>query len=172
MSNAIFLSNSIYVRKPLYALVEINSSQVETNLDGLQPKLIPISLAKKEFNIFIKQLLGPLLEQRSGRKASDMVHVTRTQLPIVPAFAITTFKSQGLTMGKLVVDLQLPPTALQIASIYVPLSRVKRAEDLAILRPFDMKVLKIRPSPAQNAKLTCLDELDKRTQKECAHFSF
>jgi hypothetical protein len=172
MNNAIFPSNSIYVRKRLFALVEINSSQVDTNLDGLQPKLIPISLIKKEFSISIKQLLGPLLEQRSGRKASDMIHVTRTQLPIVPAFAITTYKAQGLTMGKIVVDLQLPPTASQVASIYVQLSRVKRAEDLAILRPFDMKVLQIHPSPAQNAELARLDELDRKTHKECAHVSF
>ena len=98
MINAIFPSNSIYVRKPLYALVEMNSSQVETNLDGLQPKLIPMTLVKKEYSISIKQLLAPLLEQRSGRKAQ-----------------------------------------------------------LAILRPFDMKVLQIRPSPAQNAELARLD---------------
>ena len=98
MINAIFPSNSIYVRKPLYALVEMNSSQVETNLDGLQPKLIPMTLVKKEYSISMKQLLGPLLEQRSGRKAQ-----------------------------------------------------------LAILRPFDMKVLQIRPSPAQNAELARLD---------------
>ena len=104
-----------------------------TSLDGLQPKLIPISLVRKEFTISIKQLLGPLLEQRSGRKAPDMIHVNRTQLSIVPAFAITTYKAQGLTMGKIVVDLQLPPTASQVASIYLPLSRVKRAEDLTIL---------------------------------------
>ena len=79
MNNAIFPSNSIYVHKPLYALVEMNSSQVETNVDGLQPKLIPISLVKNEFSISIKQQLGTLLEQRSGRKAPDMIHVSRTQ---------------------------------------------------------------------------------------------
>ena len=172
MSNAIFPSNTMYVRKPLYALVEINSSHVKTNLDGLQTKLIPISLVKKKFSISIKQLLGPLLEQRSERKAPDIIHVNRTQLPIVPAFAITTYKSQGLPMGKIVVGLQLPPTASQVASIYVPLNRVKRAEDLAILRPFDMKALQIRPSPAQNAELARLDELDRKTQRECARFTF
>jgi hypothetical protein len=75
-------------------------------------------------------------------------------------------------MGKIVVDLQLPPTALQVASIYVPLSRVKRAEDLDILRPFDMKVLQIRPSLAQNAELARLDELDRKTQRECLRFAF
>ena len=171
-NKAIFPSNSIYVRKLLYALVEMNSSQVEINFDDLQPKLIPISLVKKEFSISMKQPLGPLLEQRSGRKAPDMIHVTRTQLPIVPAFAIITYKAQGLTMGKIIVDVQLPPTTSQVASTYVPLSRVKRAEDLAILRPFDMKVLQICPSPAQNAELARLDELDRKTQKEYAHFSF
>ena len=35
-----------------------------------------------------------------------------------------------------------------------------------------MKVLQICPSPAQNAELVRLDELDRKTQKECAHFSF
>ena len=48
MNNAIFPSNSIYVRKALYALMEMNSSQVETNLDGLQSKLIPMTLVKQE----------------------------------------------------------------------------------------------------------------------------
>ena len=172
MNNAIFPSNSIYVRKSLYALVEMNSSQVETNLDGLQPKLIPILLVKKEFSISMKQLLGSLLEQRSGRKAPDTIHVTRAQLLIVPAFVITTYKAQGLIMGKIVVDVQLPPTASQVASTSVPLSRVKKAEDLAILRPFNMKVLQMRPSSAQNTELKRLDELDRKTQKRCAHLSF
>jgi hypothetical protein len=75
-------------------------------------------------------------------------------------------------MDKIVVDLQLPPVASQVASIYVPLSRVKRAEDLAILRPLDMKVLQIRPSSAQNTELTRLDRLDRKTQRECTHFTF
>ncbi len=70
-------------------------------------------------------------------KSSKMIQVTRTQLPILPAFAITTYKAQGLTMNKIVVDLQVPLGTLKVASIYVPLSRVKRVEDVAILRPFD-----------------------------------
>ena len=45
VKNEIFPSNTIYIRKTLYALVEINTSQVETNLDGLRPKLIPIPLS-------------------------------------------------------------------------------------------------------------------------------
>ena len=74
-------------------------------------------------------------------------------------------------MNRIVVDFQLPPGTLQVAVIDVPLSRVKKAEDLAILRPFDMRVLQVRPSPAQNAELKRLDELDRKTQSECAHLT-
>ena len=75
-------------------------------------------------------------------------------------------------MNKIVVDLQVPLGTLQVASIYVPLSRVKRAEDIAILRPFDIKVLQVRPSPAQDAELKRLDELDRKTKRECSSFTF
>jgi hypothetical protein len=171
--NEVFPSNTIYIRKPLYALVEINTSQVETSLDGLRPKLIPIPLIKKRFTVPIKQLFGRLFERmQGGKKVPQLIQVTRTQLPIVPAFAITTYKAQGLTMNKIVVDLQVPLGTLQVASIYVPLSRVKRAEDIAILRPFDMKVLQVRPSPAQDAELKRLDELDRKTKRECASCTF
>ena len=49
-------SNIIYTRKALYALAEINTSQVETNFDGLRSILIPILLAKKKSTVPIKQL--------------------------------------------------------------------------------------------------------------------
>ena len=49
---------------------------------------------------------------------------------------------------------------------------MKRAEDIAILRPFDMKVLQVRPSPAQDDELKRLDELNRKTQRECAFFAF
>jgi hypothetical protein len=171
INHEIFPPNTIYIHNPLYALVEISTSQVGTALDGLRPKLIPISLVKKKFTVRIKQLFGRLPEQRSGgRRALDGIQITRTQLPIVPAFAITTYKAQGLTMNRIVVDLQLPPGTSQVASIHVPLSRVKKAEDLVILRPFDMRVLQVQPSLAQNTELKRLDELDRKTRRVCARF--
>ena len=75
-------------------------------------------------------------------------------------------------MNKIVVDLQVPLGTLQVASIHVPLSRVKRAEDIAILRPFDIKVLQARPSPVQDDELKRLDELNRKTQRECAFLLF
>ncbi|CAF4193097.1 unnamed protein product [Rotaria sp. Silwood2] len=43
---------------------------------------------------------------------------------------ITTHKSQGQTLNKIIVDLVTPPGSVEVASIYVPLSRVKRLDDL------------------------------------------
>ena len=109
---------------------------------------------------------------QSAQTIPKVIQITRRQLPIVPAFAITTYKAQGLTMNKIVVVLQVPVGTLQVASIYVPLSRVKRAEDVAILRPFDMKILQVRHSLAQDAELKRLDELDRKTKRECTSFTF
>ncbi|CAF1369224.1 unnamed protein product [Adineta steineri] len=173
IKSEVFPSNTIYIRKPLYALVEINTSQLETSLDGLRPKLIPIPLIKKQFAVSIKQLFGRQFERvEGGKKVPQLIQVTRTQLPIVPAFAITTYKAQGLTMNKIVVDLQVPLGTSQVASVYVPLSRVKIGEDAAILRPFDKKILQVRPSLAQDAELKRLDELDRKTKRECTFFTF
>ncbi len=61
---------------------------------------------------------------------------------------------------------------LQVASIYLSLSRVKRSKDVAILQSFDIKVLQIRPSHVQDAELKCLDELDRKTQREGTCFNF
>ncbi len=159
VNNEVFPSSTIYARKPLYVLVEISTSQVETSLDDLCSELIPISLVKKAFIIPLKQLFGRLF-----KKVPEMIQVTKTQLSIVPTFAITTYKAQGLTMGKIVVDLQLPSVTSQVASIYVPLSRLKRAEDVAILRSFHMKVPYVRLSSTQNAELKRLVEFDRKIQ--------
>ena len=87
----------------------------------------------------------------------------------ISAFAITTYKAQTPTINILLVNLQAPLGALQVASLYVPLRRVKKAGDLAILRPFDMKLLQIRPSPTQDAESERLDELKRKTEQECNH---
>ena len=70
VKSEVFTLNTIYVLKPLYALVEINTSQVETNLDGLHLKLIPIPQIKKQFTVPIKQLFGRLFTRGQGVKKS------------------------------------------------------------------------------------------------------
>ena len=83
----------------------------------------------------------------------------------MPAYSITTHKSQGQTLKNVVIDLKLPTENDDLASIYVPLSRVKRLTDLIILRQFEYKVLLMKPSKSQTAEMERLDKLYIETQK-------
>lgn len=59
--------------------------------------------------------------------------IKRTQLPIQPAFSITAYKSQGMSLDQVVVDLE---SCSGSESPYVMISRVKSLNGLLILRPF------------------------------------
>ncbi|CAF1331473.1 unnamed protein product [Adineta ricciae] len=89
---------------------------------------------------------------------------SRRALPLVPAYSITTHKSQGQTLNKVLIDLKLLKDTDDIAAVYVPLSRVKRLTDLIILRHFDYKVLLIKPSKSQVAEMQRLDKFYIETQ--------
>ena len=69
-----------------------------------------------------------------GRK-HPVLKITRRQLPLAPAFAITAHAAQGQTLKAAIVDLQIGRGTSPIAS-YVALTRVARREDLLIFRPF------------------------------------
>ena len=69
--------------------------------------------------------------------------IKRTQLPIVPAFAMTTHKSQGKTLPTAIMDIQ---SCCRTESVYVMLSRVTSIERLHILRPFNIKKIQCCPS--------------------------
>ena len=62
--------------------------------------------------------------------------VRRQQIPLAPAFAITSHAAQGQTLQAAIVDLQIGRGTSPIAS-YVAITRVKRRQDLLIFKPFD-----------------------------------
>ncbi|CAF0937589.1 unnamed protein product [Rotaria sordida] len=152
-----FPKNTQYVRQPLYALIEIAKSKIECNLEELQPTLVPIPLMEQTFRADIADILPKDKKSKSNQKA--ILSIKRRALPLVPAYCITTHKSQGQTLNKVVVDLKLPNESDDIAAVYVPLSRVKRLTDLIVLRHFDYKVLLIKPSKSQLAEMQRLDKL-------------
>jgi hypothetical protein len=157
-----FPNNTQYVRRPLYALIEITRSKMECNLEELKPNLVPIPLLEQTFRVDIADILPKDKKSRSSR--NTMLSIKRRALPLAPAYCITTHKSQGQTLGKVVIDLKLPNDTEDIAAVYVPLSRVKRLVDLIIVRHFDYKVLTIKPSKSQLAEMERLDELYLATQ--------
>ncbi len=78
---------------------------------------------------------------------------------------LTTHKSHGQTLGKIIIDLVMPPGPIEVASAYVPLSRVKRLADLIILRPFEFTNLQVKPSVAQLEELNRLNIIAKNTRR-------
>ena len=158
----VFPNNTQYVHRPLHALIEIVKSKIERTLDELQPKLVPIPVLEQTFRVNISDMLPKDKSSESNQKA--VLSIKRRALPLVPGYCITTHKSQGQTLGKVVVDLKLPNETDDIAAVYVPLSRVKRLMDIVILRPFDYKVLLIKPSKSQLTEIERLDKLYLDTQ--------
>ena len=59
--------------------------------------------------------------------------IKRTQLPLLPAFAMTAHKAQGQTLKKVIIDLE---NCRGTESPYVMVSCVTSLEGLLILRPF------------------------------------
>ena len=158
-----FPNNTQYIHRPLYALVEITKSNIECNFEQLQPNVVPIPLMEQTFRVDIDDILPKDKRPKTNRKA--ILSIKRRALPLVPAYSITTHKSQGQTLKNVVIDLKLPNENDDLASIYVPLSRVKRLADLIILRHFDYKVLLMKPSKSQITEMERLDKLYTDTQK-------
>lgn len=86
--------------------------------------------------------------------------IKRTQLPVVPAFAMTAHKAQGQTMNRAIVDLQ---GCHGTEAPYVMLSRVKSLEGLIILRPFEKRKIQCRQSEDSRREAKRMDFLRLQT---------
>jgi len=62
---------------------------------------------------------------------TQRVTCTRTQLPLIPCFAATIHKAQGLTLDKVVIDCGESIFAAGMA--YTALSRIRKLEDLLLI---------------------------------------
>ena len=93
----------------------------------------------------------------------DKVSLSRLQLPLLPSYAYTDYKSQGRSLDHAIVD---PESAASLQGVYVMLSRVRALEGLHILRPF--KVIKIEQRLSQELRneLSRLDDLDAETRRK------
>ena len=122
-------------------IVELEDVTVKP-LQGLQPNHIPIFPQDGYFQVELKS--------QNRNQKSKKISVKRNQFPIVPRFSMTGHKSQGQTLGKAIIDLVPNPKfkgPLDVSFAYVPSSRVRRLDDLTILREFPASVIL---SPAQS----------------------
>jgi ATP-dependent exoDNAse (exonuclease V) alpha subunit len=166
LNEKIFPDNTEFIAQPKYALVEFPNCKIDSALATLKSKLIPIFVSEQTFSFDLGELLPrPISKAAKATKKSTKIMVKRRALPLVPAYSITTHKSQGQTLSKIIVDLVIPPGPVELASVYVPLSRVKRLQDLIIMRPFELEVLQLKPSKAQLEEINRLNMIAKKTRE-------
>ena len=159
ISNPTFPSNTVYVRKPLYALVQLPQCKLASALTDLQPTCIPIVPEQKTIKVDLKSILSSAQKRLLQNKTT--ITITRCQLPLIPAYALTTHKCQGKTLESGVIDIVPPPYSKpDLAQTYVPISRFTSLEAMAILRPFPRSILNQKPHPDMKAELQRLQSID------------
>lgn len=168
----LFPSDTIFVSDAQYALIEIPKSKM-TQLDSLDPLIVPIPVIEKTFSVNIEKLYadkGPMMKLLNSKNLKTSISVKRKGLPLIPAYSITTHKSQGQTLRNIVIDLNMPPGTVEVASAYVPLSRVQQLSDLVVLRDFHISALQVKPSKGQLAELNRLGIIFEQTKKRYAKY--
>lgn len=161
-----FPANTKFITQPKYALVEFPSCKLDSELAELQTKIVPIAISDQTFLFDVKELLAQNVAKAAKiNKKITKISIKRKALPLIPAYSMTTHKSQGQTLSKIIIDLVMPPGPVEVASVYVPLSRVKRLDDLLIVRPFEFAALQVKPSTVQREELNRLDRIAKSTKE-------
>ena len=107
---------------------DADGKELPWTLDGMsEPGLYPIIPEKGAW--FLDK----------GRQ-HPVLRISRLQLPLAPAFAMTAHAAQGQTFKRgVIVDLRIGKGTSPMAS-YVALTRVMRREDMLIYRSFDREV--------------------------------
>ncbi|KAK1780877.1 glycosyl hydrolase family 61-domain-containing protein [Copromyces sp. CBS 386.78] len=75
------------------------------------------------------QVIGPITRVAEYGREPPHTMLTRTQIPLGPAWAMTIHRSQGMTMDRVVVDLS---KAFAMGQSYVALSRAKSLQGLKV----------------------------------------
>ena len=121
---------------------------------GLHPNEIPIFPKEDSFSI--------------GKK-KHKIRITRRQLPLTCAYAFTDQKSQGQTLGNVIVDIgKTSRFPVDQFGAYVALSRSRGRHKIRLLREFEEKLFTKHPSEDLRAEDERLQRLVQETKKKWA----
>jgi hypothetical protein len=114
---------------------------------GLPPDTVPIVPTRTPFRY-------------QGQADGPFYGISRLQLPLLPAYSYTDYKSQGRSLDHAIVDLA---SANSLQGAYVMLSRVRSLSGLAILRPFSWKRIEQHLSEEMRTEMKRISELAEST---------
>ena len=107
------------------------------------------------------EVVGFEVQVSAGGAKSSGRRVSRYQLPLLPAYAYTDYKSQGKSLSRAIVDIE---SANSLQGVYVMLSRVKTLDGLMVLRPFVSSRVCRRLSQELRDELDRIDTLSNATE--------
>lgn len=132
------------------AVVYLRVLGVDVGIPGVDPGLVPIFPETSTFEY--KYISGGCIKTRT---------VSRKQLPLLPGYSYTDFKSQGRTLERAVVDLY----TARSQGVYVMLSRAKSLEGILVMRWFPPTKIYQRLSEDLRDELRRVDYLDDVTER-------
>lgn len=132
------------------SVVYLSVDGVDMGIPGILSGLVPIFPETVTFDY--KYRVGDTIKSRT---------VSRKQLPLLPSYSYTDFKSQGRTLDRAIVDL----ATARGQGVYVMLSRVKTLDGVAILRWFPSTKIYQRLSEDMRNELARVDFMDRVTKE-------
>lgn len=157
----------------------LKGKNMEYRLPGGMPKVVFVKILGKEpnqINPILPELPGdvfPVLPFDISTKVrfcpkDPPMTVSMKQFPLVPAFSLTAYKVQGLSLDGIVVgSMRIQGYVPPAMSFYVMLSRAKTIQNLFLLEPLDIATMKhYTPSPLLLQEVKRLESLERGSNKE------
>lgn len=104
-----------------------------------QPSGFPLPVVR--FENGVQQVVYPVCQDTELGDPAPFSVIARTQIPLLPAWAITMHKSQGMTLHRAVVNLE---HIFEPQMAYVALSRVRSLKGLRVVCDVGLKLLQER----------------------------
>jgi hypothetical protein len=149
----------IHDRPPLYVIMELHQNKpVHDRLDTLDAKEVPIWPTTTRFKMSVYRTDGSTVQKS----------MQRTQLPLLPAYAITDFKSQGKSLPIVFVDFRPPPPhsgGYDPMSNYVAASRVRDVYNFYIMGEWHERMISREPPIHLKREMERLKQLEINTRK-------
>ncbi len=143
-----------YDRPPTYIIAEMENHNIHITLQNLPPNHVPFKPIERKFTLSFK------LKNNSDQR----LQISRSQVNIVPAYAITDYKSQSKTFKYIFIDLRKSIKGITTwMSNYVALSRARLFSNICIMSEWSVSDLMFEIPDDLNIELNRLRTLHTRT---------
>ena len=136
----------VFNKRPGAVWVEFSGQNTSWQLDGVftaRSSSLPNHASSSILVLYLDQ----------GRKR-PMLRISRVQMPLAPAFALTAHSAQGMTLDGVILDFVLPPGG-NIITVYIAITRVRERTKLLITRAFPLQDFQKGVRGARDLLLDC-----------------